>query len=95
MYTITIYGRTITTAEGRSFTVYSTKDLDDNYYDVKFTKSCMTRPVEPCLYEIIVAEGNAWTKVNPKGEKLNDLLFIKKVESIKKIERSNESKLRF
>ena len=80
---ITIYGKTCQSKDGRTFTAFTTRDLDGNYYDVKFTKDCLVRPNEPKVYDLIVDNETIWSKHNPKGEKLNDLLFIKEVKNIK------------
>lgn len=80
--TITIYGKVHQSKDGRSFVAFTTRDLDGNYYDVKFTKDCLTRPNEAKAYDLVVDGSTIWAKANPKGAKLNPLLFIKEVKSI-------------
>lgn len=83
MIEIKIYGHEYSCADGRKFVKYTTKDKNNVYLDVIFTKKCLVKPSEAKNYIVTFDDSNAWIK---KTDIYNDILYINKVESIEELQ---------
>ena len=84
--TIRIFGREITTKDGKSFVTYSFTPNGEDYYKIVFTKKCETTPKETGYYLLEVSPNDVSFKKGQvvDGKKYNDTMFIDRVVRMSK-----------
>lgn len=84
--TIRIFGKEVSTQDGKKFPVYSFTPDGQQFFKVVFTKKCETTPKETGYYLIEVSPNDISIKRGQvvEGKKYNDTMFIDKIVKLTK-----------